>query len=233
MIEKQVSNLQLDTLVQFIKAKGVKPYDIQLEIADHFASAIEEKWRTQPELILEEEMVTLYEEFGDPKFKKLITAKGRALQKKWLRRCWKHFIGFFTLPKLVITIFMILGFHQMLNWAASPLSVFKFCAFLVMFTSIFTWALLVVKKPLPVPLFIYDYAQGVLVNAMNLAALAFIYSADWLVESFFPSLGFGTWGVAVYLSIMLLFFYCLIIHVNWKNYQDFQRMYASLPLKLI
>lgn len=227
---KQVSELQLATLVQFIKAKGVKYYDVQLEIADHFASAIEEKWKTDPELVLEEEMLRLYESFKDPKFKKLTATKGRALQKKWLIRCWKHFKGFFTLPKLILTLILILSFYQILNWAANPLKVFKFCAFWVILTSFATFLLLYLKKPVKVPIFAYDHAQVQLLNGMNLSGLAFIYTAEWLVESFFPSLGLGGWGLAIYLSITLVFFYCLIIHVSWKNYQDFQRMYASFPL---
>ncbi|NRB49590.1 MAG: hypothetical protein HRU41_18060 [Saprospiraceae bacterium] len=228
-MEKQVSKLQLDTLVQFIKAKGVKHYDIQLEIADHFASAIEDEWQNNPDLVLEEEMVNLYQEFKDPKFKKLIATKGRALQRKWLGRCWKHFKGFFTLPKLVITIAMILGFQAVFNAAANPLQIFKFCAFLVILTSFATFVFLLWKKPVKVPIFAYDHAQVQLLNAMNLSGLAFIYSADWLVQSFFPSLGMETWGLAIYMSISLLFFYCMIIHVSQKNYEDFQRMYASLP----
>lgn len=226
---KQVSDLQLDTLVQFIKAKGVKHYDVQLEIADHFASAIEEKWETEPKLVLEEEMVRLYESFRDPKFKKMTASKGRALQKKWLGRCWKHFKGFFTFPKFVLTLILILSFHQILNWAANPLKIFKFCAFLVILTSFSTFLFLYLKKPVKAPIFAYDHAQVQLLNAMNLSGLAFIYTAEWLVESFFPSLGLGAWGLAIYLSISLVFFYCLIIHVSWKNYEDFQRMYNSLP----
>ena len=229
-MEKQVSKLQLDTLVQFIEAKGVKHYDIQLEIADHFASAIEEKWVTEPALVMEEEMVRMYEAFKDPKFKKLTATKGRALQKKWLIRCWKHFKDFFTFPKLVLTIILVLSLHQILNWAANPLQIFKFCAFLVIITSFSTFLFLYLKKPVKVPIFAYDHAQVQLLNAMNLSGLAFIYTAEWLVESFFPSLGLGTWGLALYLSISLVFFYCLIIHVSWKNYQDFQRMYATLPI---
>nr|MBX2878233.1 hypothetical protein [Saprospiraceae bacterium] len=178
-MEKQVSELQLDTLVQFIKAKGVKHYDVQLEIADHFASAIEEKWRKEPDLILEEEMVSLYREFKDPNFKKMIGTKGRALQKKWLKRCWKHFKGFFTFPKLVITIVMVLVFQELFSYAASPLKIFKFCAFLVILTSFSTFVLLAWKKPVKVPIFAYDHAQVQLLNAMNLSGLAFIYSADW------------------------------------------------------
>lgn len=228
-MEKQVSALQLETLVQFIKAKGVKYYDIQLEIADHFATAIEEKWETEPNLMVEEEMVRLYASFGDPKFKKMTATKGRALQKKWLIRCWKHFKGFFTLPKLVLTLILILSFYQILNWAANPLTVFKFCAFLVIFISFSTFVFLYIKKPVKVPIFAYDHAQVQLLNAMNLSGLAFIYSAEWLVGSFFPSLGLGTWGLAIYLGISLVFFYCLIIHVSWRNYEDFQRMYASFP----
>lgn len=229
-MEKQVSKLQLDTLVQFIKAKGVKHYDIQLEIADHFASAIEEKWEMEPDLVLEEKMVRLYESFGDPKFKKMTATKGRALQKKWLIRCWMHFKGFFTFPKLILTCTLILSFYQILTWAANPLQIFMFCAFLVIITSFSTFLFLYLKKPVKVPIFAYDHAQVQLLNAMNLSGLAFIYTAEWLVESFFPSLGLGAWGLATYLSISLVFFYCMIIHVSRKSYEDFQRMYASFPL---
>lgn len=60
-MNKQLTELQMQTLITFIRMKKVRFYDVQLEIADHFATAIEEKWQENPGLPFEETMIQFYE----------------------------------------------------------------------------------------------------------------------------------------------------------------------------
>ena len=225
-----MSDVQLESLIQFIKSKGVKYYDLQLELADHFASAIEEKWQTRPELILEDEVTKIYLAFGDRGFKKLIQTKSQALEKKWLRKSWSYFKEFFTFPKFIITILLTLIFHQILNWSSNPVVIFRCCGLLILSTGIFTSIFLWWKKPLKVPIFVYDRVHIQILTAVNFAFVFLLHGSELIIAFLFSLLNLETWGLAIFLSVNLIFFYGMIVHVSQKNYQDFQRMYASFPI---
>lgn len=43
-MKKQVSPAQVEALFKFFRSKYVHYYDVQIELVDHFASAIEAMW---------------------------------------------------------------------------------------------------------------------------------------------------------------------------------------------
>lgn len=227
---KKVTDQQLATLIQFIRSKGVKHYDIRMEVVDHFASAIEEKWETRPDLSFEQEMVNIYHTFGDIRFLKLIHSKKKAMEKQWLRNSWRHFKAFFTLPKLVFSLILVVLTQQVLQKAADPIMVFWFCGSVVILSSIIISVLLYWKKPVKVPVFSYDRAYWLQISAIHFALLFFFQLSDLLVSFLFIPLGIELWGAAILLSSGLLFFYSMVVHVSWKHYQEFQRQYSSIPL---
>lgn len=228
-MQKQLTDLQMQTLITFIRMKKVRFYDVQLEIADHFATAIEEKWQENPDLPFEETMIQFYENFGDKEFKQLMKSKAKFVHKKWLSSTWRHFRTFFTWPKVLILVMMVLLFQQSFVLLQKPETLFKFCAFTIILMAIGMAAFLYWKKPTRKPIMTYDYSQAILMNMINLGGVAFIYFAKWLIYQFFMPYGGAEWGMAIYLSLCMLFFYCAIIHVNLENYRDFQKMYASFP----
>lgn len=228
-MQKQLTDLQMETLITFIRMKKVRFYDVQLEIADHFATAIEEKWQQDPQLPFEETMIQFYEDFGDEGFKQLMKAKARLVHKKWLSNTLQHFGTFFTWPKALILVMLILIFHQFLSLVQKPEFIFRWCAGIIILMAIGMSIFLFLKKPTSKPIMIYDYSYAILINTFNLGGMAFTYFTNWLIYQFFMPYGGAEWGMAIYLSLCMLFFYCTIIHVSLENYRDFQKMYASFP----
>lgn len=104
MSERKLIPEEIDELLTFIQRKGVIYYDVQIELIDHFACAIEKRWETEPQLSLEEALRAEFENFNRRDFNQIREAKEKALRKKYLRLQFHYIHEYFKLPKIVITI---------------------------------------------------------------------------------------------------------------------------------
>lgn len=126
MENKTLTPQQIEHLHEFCEFHNVKYYDVQIELVDHLASAIEKHWETEPQLTFEEALVDVAEQFGvDPfhfsrpdsllpfpienihansGFDAITEARAKTLERKYNRLHIRYFFEFFKLPKLVLTI---------------------------------------------------------------------------------------------------------------------------------
>lgn len=126
MENKTLTPQQIEHLHEFCEFHNVKYYDVQIELVDHLASAIEKRWETNPEMPFEEALVEVSEQFGvDPfhfsnpdsllpfpienihanlGFDTVTEARAKTLERKYNRLHIRYFFEFFKLPKLVLTI---------------------------------------------------------------------------------------------------------------------------------
>ncbi len=127
MTERKLTPEQIDSLFELCEFHNVHYYDVQLELVDHLASAIEQKWETDPELSFEEAVFLVCEQFGvdaffhssyesllppisgkqnnrKSEFEAIVEAKEKELRRKYDRLQWKYIGEFFKLPKIFLTI---------------------------------------------------------------------------------------------------------------------------------
>ncbi len=62
---KQVTQEETQELFNLVERHAIKYYDVQIEIVDHYASAIEEIWENEPDLSFLEAQKRIYREFWD------------------------------------------------------------------------------------------------------------------------------------------------------------------------
>jgi hypothetical protein len=110
-MNKKLTEAQIDELFSFCKRKGVKHYDLQIELVDHLASSIEQRWLENPELILAEALPAAYKQFGINGFSKFQEIKEKALRKKYTRLQWQYIGEFYRLPKIILTIALSLSLY--------------------------------------------------------------------------------------------------------------------------
>ena len=103
-MSKKLSPRQIDDLFAFCREHYVYHYDLQLELVDHLASAIEQKWEENPRLTYNEALWEVFGKFGIYGFAKVRKAKEKALRKKYNRLMWKCIGQFYKLPKIIMTI---------------------------------------------------------------------------------------------------------------------------------
>lgn len=129
MTNRKLSSEQIESLFTFVEQRNVKYYDVQMELVDHLASAIEQKWQTDPGLSFEEAFRHEQRQFNRYDFKQIIEEKEEALSRKY-RKIERRYIGdFFSWPKIVATSLVTLLIYQIF-----PLFVnyFRFVNFVVL-----------------------------------------------------------------------------------------------------
>ena len=115
MNEKQLTSDQIKELHKLVERNAIKYYDVEVEIVDHYASAIEEIWAKDPSVSFYRAQMMVYKEFWD--FQGLQKDKQLALLQRANQEHWEHLKGAFTWPKVVeligITMLSFYGFTML------------------------------------------------------------------------------------------------------------------------
>lgn len=102
-MSKKLSEEQVEKLFEFCRNHYVPFYDLQIELVDHMASAIEEQWETQPDLHFDKALSITFKKFGVYGFNKIKSQKQRELRKRYRRILYTMFKDFYSWPKIVLT----------------------------------------------------------------------------------------------------------------------------------
>ena len=110
----KLTQTQINHLYQFTKQHYVEWYDLQTELVDHLANAIEEQWQQNPKLTFEDALQIEFKKFGVCGFLDVVEERRVALHKKYKKLVWKHFKTFFTLPKIIVTFIAVFILFKLL-----------------------------------------------------------------------------------------------------------------------
>lgn len=115
---KRINKDQINQLFAFTKKHLVEHYDIQAELVDHLANAIEEQWKENPDILFEDALNKEYKNFGVFGFSGLVEQKEGALRKYYLIRLKNELLAFISVPKVVITLCLTLFFYTLFQLTA-------------------------------------------------------------------------------------------------------------------
>jgi hypothetical protein len=115
MTERKLTPDQIEYLFTFVEQRDVKYYDVQMELIDHFASAIEKRWESNSGLSFEEAFSNEQRRFSRYDFSEIIEEKEKALQKKNRKIEHRYILDFFSWPKIVATSFVTLLIYQVFS----------------------------------------------------------------------------------------------------------------------
>ena len=110
-----LSKEQLLQIDNYIFVCGIQFYDVRTEIVDHFANILEQKLEENPALNFKQEIINIHKNFSDNGFKKLLKEKTKSVTKKFYKQSFKHFITFFKLPKIIISVALFYGLYLLMN----------------------------------------------------------------------------------------------------------------------
>jgi len=106
---------QIDALYIFTQKKGVRYYEVQMELVDHLASAIESEWENNPETSFDQALALVYSRFGIFGFDEIEGKQAYALYKLQLK-CWaRTFLSFFNVPLAMFTVLVFLLIRETIN----------------------------------------------------------------------------------------------------------------------
>ena len=115
MTERKLNKEEIDHLFTFVKQRDVKYYDVQMELVDHFASAIEQRWETEPVLSFDEALRKEYRQFDRYNFSQIIEEKEETLRKKYKKIEHRYIMDFFSWPKIVATSLVTFLIYQIFH----------------------------------------------------------------------------------------------------------------------
>jgi hypothetical protein len=99
----KLSAEQIERLYQFTRQHYVEYYDLQTELVDHLANAIEEQWQKNPKLSFEEALQIEFKKFGVFGFMEVVEKRQVALNKKYNKLVVNELKTFFSIPKIIGT----------------------------------------------------------------------------------------------------------------------------------
>lgn len=107
----KLNESQIKDLFHFTERHYVEHYDVQVEIVDHLASAIEERLSKNPNQVFEQVLDDVYQGFGPMGLSGFVDSMEERVVKRNRKLLWKEFFTFFTIPKIFLTVCLLLGFY--------------------------------------------------------------------------------------------------------------------------
>ena len=114
-MKEQLSKVEIQKLFAFVESKNVPYRDVQFEIVDHLASAMEEMKEENPEWPYDLCLQQVYKKFPITGFALLQMEKEEALNKYWKKKLRPFLLEYFKLPKIILTLALFFGFQQIFN----------------------------------------------------------------------------------------------------------------------
>lgn len=130
-MDKKVTPRQIEILYAFTIKHYVEYYDLQTELVDHLANAIETRWITQPNLSFEDALNAEFKKFGIFGFTELVERRQLAMHKRYRKIIWGYAKDFLRLPKILICLVGVVAAYQLLATFPYVLAIFAGVIFLV------------------------------------------------------------------------------------------------------
>lgn len=129
-MKKQLTADQISYLFSFAESKHVKYKDIQYEIVDHLASAIEAELDAYPFLTFERATERVYGRFPLTGFMQWMEQKEESLTKYWKGRQRKYMLRFLKLPQVVAVFTCIYAMAEVFQSQNTVLIIGLLCTYL-------------------------------------------------------------------------------------------------------
>lgn len=112
----KIKKEHIASLYKFTRQHYVVHYDLQTELVDHLANDIETIWETKPSLSFEQARDISFKKFGVFGFMDVVSARQKAMNKRYMKLLWLFAKDWFAFPELLKTLvvfFIVLFLFQL------------------------------------------------------------------------------------------------------------------------
>lgn len=110
-----LTNEQIQYLFTFCEQHSVHYYDVQVELVDHLANAVEEEITMDPKIGFEKALEKVHGNFGVMGFAPLVSEKQKFAEKQSRRIFWKLFKKQFHWPKIILFFLLSVMFFTLFS----------------------------------------------------------------------------------------------------------------------
>lgn len=143
---KKVTPKQVEKLYEFTQKHYVEYYDLQTELVDHLAHAIEAKWEKSPEVSFEDALHLEFKKFGVFGFTGIVEERQKAMSKRYRKLIWKHFKAYFTIPKVIFTLFLVVFVFSILQFSEKYSGIIYLSAFGAVIVTMAIYGIIKINK---------------------------------------------------------------------------------------
>jgi hypothetical protein len=140
----KLSKEQIHKLYTFTRQHYVEYYDLQTELVDHLANAIEEQWQENPKLSFDEALQMEFKKFGVFGFMDVVEKRQEYLIKKYNKLVLKNLKIFFSIPKIIGTIISVALVFALLKFLQKDIPLLQIT--FVTLTIIFFAGILIISR---------------------------------------------------------------------------------------
>ena len=112
-MNKPLSPNQIQELFDYTERMHIRYKDVQFEIVDHLASGVEELMSKDNNLTFSKALYDYTGTMPHSFFSDIITSKEKSLEKLWRKKFVFYLLGFFTIPRGIITLLLFSSFYLM------------------------------------------------------------------------------------------------------------------------
>lgn len=129
----ELNEEQIEKLYVFVKNKFVQYYDVQVELVDHLATAIEEKLQENQDKDFDEALKEVYTSFGPLGFTEFMESKTQSVHKN-AQRLWRdEFLLWFRWPKMLMSLVLTMGVYALLTQVRADYFIYSSSIFFILF----------------------------------------------------------------------------------------------------
>ncbi|MBN9298801.1 MAG: hypothetical protein J0I41_17515 [Filimonas sp.] len=139
-----LNNEEINALFKFCAKHYVHDYDVQCELVDHLAEAIEAKLTADPSLSFEKALQQVYIGFGYNGFAQVVKTKTQEVMKGGMRARRRLFFSYFTWPKALIVCVAALLIYTVGN--IFPLEKLNSCIIIVFALAVIAESILALRS---------------------------------------------------------------------------------------
>ena len=121
----------IQELYKFTRQHYVYHFDVQTELVDHLANDIEAVLIAQPKLSFEAARDVSFKKFGVFGFMTIVERKQFQMTKKYFRIIFRFAKEWFRLPKIIITLFLVLVLYRMQTLTNAYYMYISICVFVL------------------------------------------------------------------------------------------------------
>jgi hypothetical protein len=210
---------QIQQLFVFCESKRVQYYDVQVELVDHLANAIETRMQENPDLSFEKALDLTYQDFGIFGFSKIVSAKEEAVMERQRHFFYTTVKAHFRWPKLLLLLLLTLGLNSAvslfgLNGIYAIMIGIFFCSVVVLFyvSSRLNTIRRRLNKKLVIATFMYKSGWLHFPLYIQIFSNKFLHDSTWIIVS----------SNEVYRLLFALFFavYIILILAHFQTFRS-------------
>ena len=133
---KKVSAEEIEKLYRFTRQHYVEYYDVQTELVDHLANAIEEQWKEDPEQDFEEVLQREFRKFGVYGFSDVVEKREHSMGRRYYKLIWQEAKSILKKTKIILLMGFLFLFLLFLLRLEYGLFIIMVAVFIVVVTAL-------------------------------------------------------------------------------------------------